>query len=195
MDTFLFYQVFSDIVANITFGLVVTALILMFYGDIKTTVTPSQAASGLMIYALCLAVYQMIRSSILTHTGSWFVRRAKYAISKMAEFESKEEEAEIMSHLVTTRNLFITSWTKSSSNFVTEIVAVCLISAFNWKLFSIASGLFIFGKILSSMDDMYLIREQHKLYEITKEQSSASANKNESTVEVSTSALVAKSSI
>ena len=157
MDLLLYYQIWADIVANVTMGLVASALILMFYGDIPTTVTPSQAASGLILYALCLAVYRMIRASILTHTGDWFVCRAKHAISKMAEFKSSDEEADIMANVVATRNLFITSWVGSSSNLMTEIIGVCVIAAFNVKLFFVGAALVVFGKVKARMARRYIL--------------------------------------
>mmetsp|Transcript_16813 Transcript_16813/g.33551 ORF Transcript_16813/g.33551 Transcript_16813/m.33551 type:complete len:909 (+) Transcript_16813:167-2893(+) len=172
MSAFLSYQVCMNVLANLALGVVASGLILMFYGDYPTTVTPSQIACGLFVFALILAANRMVAAFILTHSGTWFIRRAKFAIKKMADLKSKEEEAEIMSHLVNARNLFITSWTASNSNVLTELITIIVLGVFSYKLLLIGAGLYLFGKVLTSLDDMYLVREQHKIFEITKQVSS-----------------------
>ncbi|GMH94244.1 hypothetical protein TL16_g12851 [Triparma laevis f. inornata] len=167
-QSLLIYQVFANVFANIFLAMVASALILMFYGDAPTTMTPHQLTSGMVFFALGFAINRMIKSLILTHTGKWFMRRAKYAINQKVEFESSEEEADVMANLAQHKNLFITSWMASSSNVVTEAISICMIAAFSPTLFGIAVGIFLFGKAISSMDDMYLVREQHKIFEIAK---------------------------
>ncbi|GMH72122.1 hypothetical protein TrST_g756 [Triparma strigata] len=164
----LLYQVAANVFANIFLAMVISALILMFYGDAPTTLSPHQLASGMVFFALGFAINRMVKSLILTHVGKWFMRRAKYAINQKVEFDSSEHEADVMANLALTKNLFITSWMASSSNICTEAISICMIAAFSLKLFGIAVGLFLFGKAISTLDDMYLVGEQHKIFEIAK---------------------------
>ena len=87
----------------------------------------------------------------------------------MADLKAEEERAEVMAHLVNARNLYITSWSKSTTNLCTEFIAICVVAFFSVELFLVGSGLFVFGKVLSSFDDMYLVREQHKIFDIAKQ--------------------------
>ena len=52
MSVLLTYQVGMNVLANLAVGAVASGLILMFYGDYPTTVTPSQISCGLFIFAL-----------------------------------------------------------------------------------------------------------------------------------------------
>ena len=45
------YQIFANVIANVSLAMATSALILMFYGDVPTRVTPSQLASSLLLFA------------------------------------------------------------------------------------------------------------------------------------------------
>ncbi len=162
----LYVVVLLNSLANISMGFAGSALILMFFGDMRTSVTASTLSATFLIYALILAVLTIIRALIEHRAGTWFVRRAKFAINKMTDVEDHGGAQEVMLHLTVVKNLFIKSWVSNTSNVVTEIVSIGLIGFWSLSLMGIAFALFCVAKVFSASDDYSMIKSQSRLHEI-----------------------------
>ena len=163
LQFFLFGSILIDAISHIVVALTIAAVTLMYFGEIETNATPKQVSTTLFIVALLLTACILAKHFMMNHAGTYFMKRAKFAIKKSNIEYSTAEEANLMSHLSRVRTLFLTDKVVVISAMVTEIMSmIFIVICSNLVVAAVAGLLLIVVKYLSSVDDYLLIQEQHK---------------------------------
>jgi len=142
-------------------------LILSTLESSAATGTPKEMASGLLLLSTTLVVIQLVKYFLHHHAGSWFMRRAKYAVSKKDDLTpgntasmTSTDTAHLMQDLSEVNKIFISDRFYLISRLVVVIAAVCCIGAYDFTLMATAAGLVCVGEILAAVDDLMVIQEQ-----------------------------------
>ena len=175
----MYFTIFTNILSNLSMAWVTSAMVICFFGDAQTDATPQELGAGLLLLSIGIAAEAMVRNLVLSHIGSWFIRRAKFAISLQPVSLSVDAEADIMGHLSATRQVFLNNWANTTATWFTEIAALLLIAVFSPVLTAVALLLCLFSKTFAVLDDLYLIAEQNKFNDIKRSGSTASQHSEE----------------
>jgi len=137
-----------------------------YFGDLETPATAGQISVSLLIFALLTGVVALLSKLAVAHAGTWFTRRAKFAINKMADVAPGAEQATLMSHLAAAKHIYITSWVKSTTLLLTEVSCILVIAFYSLKLMGVAFCLFLVSLLFAVLDDYYLFKGQTKLNDL-----------------------------
>ncbi|GMH59070.1 hypothetical protein TL16_g02750 [Triparma laevis f. inornata] len=162
----LWLMVIFDAIPYLIITQAISVLILSTLSSSQSTGTPKEMAAGLLILSMGLVFLQLVRHFILDHAGTWFMRRAKYAINKCVSSLTTDDEGKIMQHLAQVRDIFVYDWTKMTAVFLVEISSVLTIAFYNMELMCLGAVLICGGKFLGFLDDLFVISEQHRLAQI-----------------------------
>ncbi|GMI13258.1 hypothetical protein TrVE_jg12576 [Triparma verrucosa] len=159
----LWLMIIFDTISYLVITQAISVLILSTLSSSQSTGTPKEMAAGLLILSMGLVFLQLVRHFILDHAGTWFMRRAKYAINKCVSSLTTDDEGKVMQHLAHVRDIFVYDRTKMMAVFLVEMTSVLAIGFYNMRLMCLGGVLLCGGKLLGFLDDLFVISEQHRL--------------------------------
>ena len=163
LQIFLNLSILIDAVVHIVIALAMASVTLMFFGEVETNATPKQICASLFIVVLSLVTAILSKHFMMQHAGSYFMRRAKFAINthNSKSSQTAAEHSEIMGHLSRVCTIFLTDKVVFLSGLVTEIISLIFIVICSNILVGAVAFLLLVGvKYLSSCDDYLLIQQQ-----------------------------------
>ena len=92
----LWLMIIFDAISYLAITQAISVLILSTLSSSQSTGTPKEMAAGLLILSMGLVFLQLVRHFILDHAGTWFMRRAKYAINKCVSSLTTDDEGKVM---------------------------------------------------------------------------------------------------
>ncbi|GMH65358.1 hypothetical protein TrRE_jg9902, partial [Triparma retinervis] len=170
-----------DAASKLALAQTASILILSTLEQNAATGTPKEMASGLLLLAASLVIVQLLKYFVAGHSGSWFMRRAKYAVTKKDDITPGKkaelttmEVSTLMQDLYSVKTIFLDHKFELISNIIVEFSGILAIGLFSARLMYVALALYGCGKALSLIDDLMIIHEQHRMADIVRRNASSS---------------------
>jgi hypothetical protein len=170
-----------DAASKLALAQTASILILSTLEQNAATGTPKEMASGLLLLATSLVIVQLLKYFVAGHSGSWFMRRAKYAVTKKDDITPGKkaelttmEVSTLMQDLYSVKTIFLDHKFELISNIIVEFSGILAIGLFSARLMYVALALYGCGKALSLIDDLMIIHEQHRMADIVRRNASSS---------------------